>query len=103
MIKDSHLTDKALIKQLLKQIEQLTARVKELESVKVENKLLSDRVSELEERLSKYENPKNSGNSRVAPSQDSYRKTKSMHIKSDKPLGGQKGHKGTQLKKRDTP
>ena len=66
MIKDSHLTDKALIKQLLKQIEQLTARVKELESVKVENKLLSDRVSELEERLSKYENPKNSGNSRVA-------------------------------------
>ena len=40
MIKDLVLTDKALIQQLLKQVDQLTARVKELEAVKVENERL---------------------------------------------------------------
>ena len=70
VIKDLVLTDKVLIQQLLKQVDQLTARVKELESVKVENERLRKRVSELEQKLSKYENPKNSGNSSVAPSQD---------------------------------
>ena len=84
------MTDKALIKQL-------TARVKELESVKLENKRLSKRVSELEATLSKHEHPKHSSNSSVAPSQDPFRKTKSLRGKSKKSIGGQKGHKGSQL------
>ena len=97
MIKDLVLTDKALIQQLLKQVDQLTARVKELEAVKVENERLKKRVAELEMQLSKYENPKNSGNSSVAPSQDPYRKTKSMRGRSNRQPGGQKGHKGSKL------
>ena len=97
MIKDLVLTDKALIQRLLKQVDQLTARVKEPEAVKVENERLKKRVSELEMKLCKYENPKNSGNSSVSPSQDPYRKTKSMRGSSNKPPGGQKGHKGNRL------
>jgi transposase len=103
VIKDLVLTDKVLIQQLLKQVDHLTARVKELESVKVENVRLRKRVSELEQKLSKYENPKNSGNSSVAPSQDPYRKTKSMRGKSTRLPGGQKGHKGNKLKMVDNP
>lgn len=91
------MTDKALIKQLLAQLKQLTARVKELEAVKLENKRLSKRVSELEATLSKHEHPKHSSNSSVAPSQDPFRKTKSLRGKSKKSIGGQKGHKGSQL------
>lgn len=51
----------------------------------------------LKERLAKYENPKNSSNSSVAPSQDPFRKPKSLRKKSKKPQGGQKGHKGSKL------
>lgn len=54
--------------------------------------------AELKERLAKYENPKNSGNSSVAPSQDPFRKTKSLRARSNKPQGGQKGHKGSKLR-----
>jgi transposase len=92
------LTDKALIQQLLRQIDELTARIKELETVQLDNERLSKRVADLELKLSKYENPKNSGNSSIAPSQDPFRKTKSLRGKSKKRRGGQKGHKGTQLK-----
>lgn len=52
----------------------------------------------LKERLAKYENPKNSGNSGIAPSQDPFRKTKSLRGRSNKSQGGQKGHKGSKLK-----
>lgn len=52
----------------------------------------------LKERLAKYENPKNSGNSSIAPSQDPFRKTKSLRKKSDRSQGGQKGHKGSKLR-----
>jgi transposase len=93
------LTDKALIKQLLNKIDRLTAMVEELEVVKLENDRLSKRVLELEEKLSKYENPKHSGNSSVAPSQDPFRKTKSLRGGSKKKAGGQKGHVGNQLDK----
>ena len=98
MIKDLVLTDKALIQQLLKQVDQLTARVKELEAVKVENERLKKRVAELEMELSKYENPKNSGNSSVAPSQDPYRKTKSMRGRSNNRLVGKKVIKAANLR-----
>lgn len=74
------MTDKELIAKLVSQVEYLTKRVKELEA-----------------RLSKYENPKNSTNSSTAPSQDPYRKTKSLRVKSTKKPGGQNGHKGSRL------
>lgn len=57
----------------------------------------------LKEKLQKYENPKNSNNSSVPPSQDQFRKTTSSRTKSTKNIGGQKGHKGNKLKKVDTP
>ena len=74
------MTDKQLIKKLIAQVTALTQLVLELEA-----------------KLSKYENPKNSGNSSVVPSQDPYRKTKSMRGLSNKPQGGQKGHQGSKL------
>ncbi len=64
---------------------------------------LTQRVLELEAKLSKYENPKNSFNSSVAPSQDPYRKIKSLRGKSTKLQGGQKGHQGNKLEKIATP
>lgn len=76
------------------------------------NRKLHDRINELEkllktalneiltlkEKLSKYENPKNSGNSSIPPSQDRFRKTKSTRSKSTLKPGGQKGHSGSKLK-----
>jgi cell division septum initiation protein DivIVA len=82
------LTYKQLVKRLLQ----------DFEILKKENSELRLRVTELEYKLAKYENPKNSGNSSVAPSQDPFRKTKSLRVKSNKPQGGQKGHKGSKLR-----
>jgi transposase len=87
------LTDKELIKQLLR----------DFEILKKENIALRLRIVALENKLSKYENPKNSCNSSVAPSQDPYRKTKSLRCKSNKPQGGQKGHQGSKLEMVATP
>ena len=81
------MTDKHLINQLLK----------DFEILKKDNIQLRLRITKLEAKLSKYENPKNSGNSSVPPSQDPFRKTKSLRVKSNKPQGGQKGHKGSKL------
>ncbi len=69
--------DKLLLQRLLK----------EFEILKKENIELRKRVKELEEKLSKYENPKNSGNSSIPPSQDPNRTTKSLRKKSDFPKG----------------
>ena len=60
-------------------------------------------VKDLKGRLSQYENPKNSTNSSVAPSQDPFRKTKSLRVRSKNPQGGQKGHKGNKLSMIDSP
>jgi len=83
------LTDTQLLGQLLKDFEVL----------KKENARLISRVAELEEKLSKYENPKNSTNSSIPPSQDPNRTTKSLRKKSNRKVGGQKGHKGHKLHK----
>lgn len=80
------MTDKQLIEKLISQV-----------------RILTQRVLELEAKLSNYENPKNSGNSSVAPSQDPYRKTKSLRSKSNKLQGGQKGHQGSTLEMVATP
>ena len=75
------LTDKQLIEKLITQVTVLTQRVLELEA-----------------KLSRYEHPKNSSNSNISPSQDPFRKTKSLRGKSNKSPGGQKGHDGSKLK-----
>jgi len=64
---------------------------------------LRKEIKIIKENLSKYENPKNSKNSSVPPSQDAYRKTKSLRKKSNKKVGGQNGHKGSRLLKIDRP
>ena len=81
--------DKILLQQLLKDFEVL----------KKENFQLHKQIKKLEEKLSKYENPKNSRNSSVPPSQDPNRTTRSLRKKSNKKAGGQKGHKGSKLLK----
>lgn len=85
----------ALIVQLFAEIKALKERMLVLEK---ENAILR-------EKLSKYENPKNSRNSSIPPSKDENRpfKTKSLRQPSDKKVGGQKGHQGNTLKMTDTP
>ena len=80
------MTDKQLIAKLIAQVTVLTQRVLDLEA-----------------KLSKYENPKNSNNSGIPPSQDPFRKPKSLREKSNSPQGGQKGHKGSKLEMVSTP
>lgn len=67
--------------------------------------LLKKEVQSLKNRLAKYENPKNSSNSSVPPSQDENRptRTKSLRTKSNKSVGGQKGHKGHTLEMTKNP
>jgi len=82
------LTDKETIAKLQGQVAEL---IKAVEVLTKEN-------LDLRARLAKYENPKNSGNSSIAPSQDPFRKTRSLREKSNRPQGGQKGHKGSRLR-----
>ena len=66
---------------------------------------LEARVVELEKRLARFENPKNSRNSSVPPSKDENRpkKTQSLREDSDKKSGGQPGHKGHTLEMNASP
>jgi len=59
-------------------------------------KSFEGRIRDLENRLSKYETPKNSRNSSVPPSKDENRpcKTQSLPESFGKKSGGQPGHKG---------
>lgn len=95
----------ALIEQLFAEIKALKERVLHLENVEKENLKLRKENSVLREKLSKYENPKNSRNSSIPPSKDENRplKTKSLRESSDKKVGGQKGHEGNTLKMTGTP
>ncbi len=83
-------------KQLLIELKQEYALFKKETQTTIAN--LEKKNAFLEECLSKYKNPKNSTNSSIAPSQDTFRKTKSLRKKSKRPQGGQKGHKGSKLK-----
>ena len=66
---------------------------------------LLEKIASLEERLSRYENPKNSRNSSIPPSQDYTRtsKDRSLRESSGKKPGGQQGHKGVTLKMFEKP
>ena len=103
---DVVLSKKEQIVELLKAHKSLQ---KEFESFKKETAIIIDNIknqvlvlqkenSSLKERLAKYENPKNSRNSSVSPSQDPFRKTKSLRGKSKLKPGGQKGHTGSKLR-----
>ena len=61
------------------------------------------RIFELEALLLKYSTVKTSKNSSKPPSTDLGRKNQSLRPKSDKPVGGQFGHKWRTLKMSDTP
>lgn len=91
------MTDKEIISDLLE----------ELKVFKEETSLiilgLQQEVRTLKEKLGKYENPKNSTNSSVPPSQGPIRQTNSLRKKSNKKVGGQKGHKGSKLRKVSNP
>lgn len=95
----------ALIEQLFAKIKALEERLLVLENVEKENVKLRKENALLREKLSKYENPKNSRNSSIAPSKDENRplKTKSLREPSNKKVGGQQGHEGNTLKMTDSP
>lgn len=77
-------------------LQQLEHRITVLEA---DNLLLRRENAALRERLSKYENPKNSRNSSIPPSKDENRpkKNQSLRRSSGKKAGGQPGHKGSTL------
>ena len=85
---------------------------KENEELRKENLQLKEiiqtllaKIVSLEERLSRYENPKNSRNSSIPPSQDYSRSSKDRSLReaSGKKPGGQQGHKGTTLEMVENP
>lgn len=61
------------------------------------------RISELEAILLRLSSGKTSKNSHNPPSHDKWGKNQSLRQKSDKPTGGQTGHKGTTLQMTATP
>jgi transposase len=89
-------------KELRKEVEKLR---KENQQFKEIIQTLLSKVASLEERLSRYENPKNSRNSSIPPSHDLTRprRTNSLREPSDKKPGGQPGHEGTTLEMVEKP
>lgn len=82
---------------------------KEMHEAKLEIAARDKEISDLKERLSKYEKPElNSTNSSTPPTGESIkakaiRRTKSLRKKSSKKSGGQPGHKGYTLMTNDEP
>jgi len=87
-----------IISELVARLEMLEKRVRELQGIEKENRMLR-------ERLSKYENPKNSRNSSIPPSKDENRpkKNQSLRKRSGKDPGGQLGRKGRTLEMTTAP
>lgn len=87
---------------LLLRLEALEFRLKTLED---ENFFLKKENSLLKDRLAKYQTPKNSSNSSIAPSKDENRPKPNQSLREvtgNKP-GGQLGHKGKTLEMSSTP
>jgi len=92
---------KNVVSILLAKVESLTAQVVGL-TAQVD--ILTRENTDLRNRLSKYENPKNSNNSSIPPSKDENRpKRKSLREPSGLKPGGQKGRKGKTLRMVETP
>jgi transposase len=105
-VKNSFQVDQSkLIEQLFAEIKQLKERVSHLENVEKDNLNLRKENAILRQKLSKYENPKNSRNSSIPPSKDENRplKTKSLREQTDRKVGGQEGHEGNTLKMIENP
>ncbi len=85
-----------------KRIAELEAKVIHLELINLE---LMRKIEELMEKIEELTHSKNSRNSSVAPSKDENRvlKNQSLRGKSDKKVGGQKGHEGTTLRMIENP
>jgi transposase len=90
------------IRQLKKENEELRKENQHLKEII--NTLLS-KISSLETRLARVENPKNSRNSSIPPSHDYSRppKTRSLRERSGKKPGGQPGHEGITLEMVENP
>lgn len=75
--------------------------------LRAQNEKLQARVTELEHKVKSLEDKlnKNSGNSSKPPSSDGFNKPapKSRRGKSKKKQGGQKGHKGSTLQRKEIP
>jgi transposase len=67
-----------IISELILKIEHLTLR---LEQTERENRILRKENQELKERLSRYEHPKNSGNSSIPPSKDENRPKRNTSLR----------------------
>jgi transposase/uncharacterized coiled-coil protein SlyX len=70
-----------------------------------EIKLLKARITDLEQKLERYINRKDSNNSSLPPSKDENRppRTSSLREKSDRKAGGQPGHEGKTLEMAESP
>lgn len=84
-------------------------QLKEIRDLKRDGKKKDKLIAELQERLSKYEEPpKNSGNSSTPPSKEKMkdeiiRRTSSLRKPSGKKPGGQPGHEGSTLEVNNAP
>lgn len=75
----------------------------QIEYLKGQLAIAMARISELEALLLRLSTVKTSKNSHNPPSGDKWGKNQSLREKSDKPVGGQTGHKGSTLKMTATP
>jgi transposase len=98
-----------LVTDLQEQVNQLKFDYKQLkvesEQLRLENGQLRSENDQLTLELSKYKTKKTSRNSSIPPSKDENRprRNQSLREKSDKPVGGQKGHEGKTLRMTDSP
>jgi transposase len=89
--------------QIKSQLAHALSQLADFDQTKSQLAIALARIAELESLLSKVKIVKNSQNSHLPPSLDITRKNQSLRVKSDKPVGGQLGHKGHTLKMSDTP
>ena len=78
--------EKSIYRQLQEVLERLEQAEKTIQELRLENAQLKDEIARLKGM--------NSGNSSKPPSSDGFNKPIKMREKSDRPVGGQKGHKG---------